>query len=196
MVLHILYTSPPFVIGNHELSPGQAENFSTMSGDTNLGLSIGTLDTCRDLFALPLQDYFLARSFGQLIKAASVTAKEVLELLLCDLIFRNGATLDSLLKTKKNKLHHIRLGEHTSRRLTLFCGGLGLQRMRGTIASTMACQYHRLWWYSDEEVSTTYKKNLELPLTTALTRASLSVGFLGIGLQKAKGSQQASLEVR
>jgi hypothetical protein len=42
----------------------------------------------------------------------------------------------------------------------------------------------------------TYKKNLGSPLTTALTSASLSVGFFGIGLQKAKGSQQASSEVR
>jgi hypothetical protein len=111
-----------------------------MSGDTNLGLSIGTLDTRRDLFALPLQYYLFVGSFGQLIKAASVTAEEVLELLLCDFIFRDDATLNGLLKTKKDKLHHIRLGEHTRRRLTLFCGGLGLQRMRSTIASTMACQ--------------------------------------------------------
>jgi hypothetical protein len=44
--------------------------------------------------------------------------------------------------------------------------------------------------------SVSYKKNLGLPLTTALTSASLSVGFFGIGLQKAKGSQQASSEVR
>lgn len=42
----------------------------------------------------------------------------------------------------------------------------------------------------------TYKKNLGSPLTAALTSASRSVGFLGIGLQKAKGSQQASVDVR
>lgn len=42
----------------------------------------------------------------------------------------------------------------------------------------------------------THKKNLGSPLTTARTSASLSVGFFGIGLQKAKGSQQASWEVR
>lgn len=42
----------------------------------------------------------------------------------------------------------------------------------------------------------THKKNFGSPLITALTSASLSVGFFGIGLQKAKGSQQASLEVR
>ncbi|KAI6748625.1 hypothetical protein HG530_015398 [Fusarium avenaceum] len=110
-----------------------------MSRDTDLRLSIGTLDTGRNLFALPLQDYLFVRSFGQFIKAASIAAKEVLELLLCDFIFRDDATFDGLLKTKKDKLHHIRLGEHTRRRLTLFCGGLGLQRMRGTITSTMAC---------------------------------------------------------
>lgn len=42
----------------------------------------------------------------------------------------------------------------------------------------------------------TYKKNLGSPLTAACRSAYLSVGFLGMGLQKAKGSQQASVEVR
>lgn len=41
-----------------------------------------------------------------------------------------------------------------------------------------------------------HKKNFGSPLTTARTSASRSVGFFGMGLQKAKGSQQASWDVR
>lgn len=42
----------------------------------------------------------------------------------------------------------------------------------------------------------TYKKNLGSPLHAALIRASRSDGFLGIGLQKARGSTSLSLPVR
>lgn len=41
-----------------------------------------------------------------------------------------------------------------------------------------------------------YKKNLGSPLTTVRINSSLSVGFFGMGLQNAKGSQQASSDVR
>jgi hypothetical protein len=61
-----------------------------------------------------------------------------------------------------------------------------------TAANEGASQY----WSNQELVNTTYKKNLGSPLQTALIRASLSDGFFGIGLQKAKGSTRLISSVK
>jgi hypothetical protein len=61
-----------------------------------------------------------------------------------------------------------------------------------TAAEEQASQYQS----NEEPVDTTYKKNLESPLQAALIRAPLSDGFLGIGLQKAKGSNRLISSVK
>lgn len=119
------------------LSPGQAEYLSTMPGNAYLGLPIDTLDASRDLFPLPLQNDLVARSVGQFVEASSVTTEEILELLLCNVCFRDDATLNGFFETKEDKLHDIWLSEHTRRGLALLSRRLGLQGMGGTVASTL-----------------------------------------------------------
>jgi hypothetical protein len=77
-------------------------------------------------------------------------------------------------------------------------GGAVTSAGKGRCAFSMSSSMnlHNQEAKNETVVQSTYKKNLGLPLTTALSRASLSVGFLGMGLQKAKGSQQASCSVR
>ncbi|KAI6769128.1 hypothetical protein HG531_010232 [Fusarium graminearum] len=108
-----------------------------MSGNTNLRLSVGTLDTSGDLLALPLQDDLVARGIGQLVEASTIAAEEVFELLLCNFFLGYGPTLNGFLETKENKLHNIRLSEDTCRGLALLSRGLGLQGVRSTVTSTL-----------------------------------------------------------
>ncbi len=88
-----------------------------------------------------------------------------------------------------------RLREHPCRRFALRGRGFGLDGVGSTVASTKRMTISTQPSHAEGEV-VSYKKNFGSPLTTALINASLAVGFFGIGLQKAKGSQQASLEVR
>lgn len=114
-----------------------------MSGNTNLRLSVGTLDTSGDLLALPLQDDLVARGIGQLVEASTIAAEEVFELLLCNFFLGYGPTLNGFLETKENKLHNIRLSEDTCRGLALLSSGLGLQGVRSTVTSTLKLSVRR-----------------------------------------------------
>lgn len=143
--MHPLYLNTAFnqSIQNPTLCPGQTEHLSTMSGDTYLGLSIGTLNTSRDLLALPLQNDLVTRSVGQLVEASSVTAEEVLKLLLGNVRLRDDATLNGFFEAKKNELHDIGLSENTRRCLPLLGRCLRLQWVGSAIASTVTLSVNR-----------------------------------------------------
>lgn len=143
--MHPLYLNTALnqLIENPTLCPGQTEHLSTMSGNTYLGLSIGTLNTSRDLFALPLQNDLVTRSAGQLIEASSVTAEEVLKLLLGNIRLRDDATLNGFFEAKKNELHDIGLSENTRRCLPLLGRCLRLQWVGSAIASTVTLSVNR-----------------------------------------------------
>lgn len=107
-----------------------------MPGDANLVLPIGTPDAGGDLLSLPLQNDLVLRNLGELVEAASITAEEVLKLLLGDVGVGDDSPLDGLLEAKKDELRHIWLSEDTGGRFALLGRGLGLEGVGGTITST------------------------------------------------------------
>lgn len=138
-MLNIPYATTPFSQSSlifHDSGPGQAEHLSSMPGDANLVLPIGTPDAGGDLLSLPLQDDLVLRNLGEPVEAASIAAEEVLELLLGDVGVGDDAPLDGLLEAEKDELRHVRLGEDAGGCLALLGRGLGLEGVRGAVAST------------------------------------------------------------
>lgn len=106
-----------------------------MSRVAHLDLAILTSDARRDLLSLPLQDDPLGRLLRKLVESSSEPAQESLQFLLRHLLLGDDSPLNGLLESQQDELCYVWLGEDTSRGFTLLGGGLGLERVRGTIAS-------------------------------------------------------------
>lgn len=170
------------------LQPSQAKNLIAVSRVAHLDRR--ALDAGRDRLLLLEHDALLR--LRQLVEGTAVAAQEVLELGLRDVGVGEHAARDALLQREHDELRDERLREDARGGLALLGGLLVLDGVRSRVASAawLLVSFFLLSWVGTD------KKNLELPLMAALRRASRSRGFFGMGLQKAKGSQQASASVR
>ena len=108
-----------------------------MSRVAHFDTPILTLDT-RSNDLLLLQHNPLLR-LRELIKAASISAQETLELLLRDVGVGEDAARDALLQREHDELRDVRLGEDAGGGLALLGGGLVLDGVGRAVASTMRC---------------------------------------------------------